>query len=668
MWTWLFYIGTAVLSYLFVRSRRSKVAEPGAVQAPEVPAGTPIPVAFGTVKLEPIYGSFEYGTFRNASWPKEAPAEYWVKWLGLLCWGPIDFKDIIYDDKRKLTDQGTQHAFSIVQNNQFFALDHAPSVTDTTMSAVAHGSIPSGTPHYSYAEIYLPQVFGGAPPDGEGGIAAVVQDPACVGRTVYGAPYIFYCGGDFATGAYLDVPPVDDLRYYGGPPKDGLCADDPTTSGAGRIAYERFAMVYFGGTDGGAVGFSPVLKKQEFVALARMPGESEITQLDGGQDANPVRVLYHLLTDPDWGLGINPSLLDTTNWSDQATGAGIVKFGISGVWREQKAAEEYINEILRTIDAVLYRHPETGLLCIKMIAADYALGDLQALNESNIESIEWTRRDIGDTTNEVTIAYTDRDRLFQRNVVTLQDHANIHNTGGVRSQTFEFPYVPTETWALKVGARELKANTLPLGRGTIRVTRSGWGIVPGDAVKLSYAKYGIANLPVRVLSVDYGEIDNGSIELEVVQDVYGLPDVPYTVVTPIDDVAATPLDHVVITATENNDGLQGVVALVVTPNDTVTNVEFTIQSGDDPAVGPASVSESPAFTYFSPAVDIDATLGATIAWTVEYTVGGVATSQSGVSRFHSAAPALISGDAIVADDGSGNFAFVFDDDGNQLFV
>lgn len=632
MWLWIFYIGSAVLSYLLYRNARPKAPAPGEIQPPEVPAGQIIPVAFGQVKLSPVIVKFDYGTFRNDYWPAQAPSEYWAKWLGILCWGFVDYIDILYDGKRYLSEQGTQHAFMVTKNTDFFSLGNTPTVTDFSTSAIAHGGFPDGfNPGYRYAEIFLPRVFGGTPPDGEGGIESVVKNPACVGRTVYGAQYVFYSGGDQATRTYLDVPPEDDVKYYGGPPKDGSCVDTPTTTGAGRINYERFAHVLFGGSDGGAIGSSPVLKSQEFICIART-SDGGLTADDGGTDANPAAVLYSILTDPDWGLGISPALVGS--FSDASTTLDTENFGVSGVMSEQKPAEDYINEVLRTIDAVMYRHPVTGLESLKLIRADYTLADLPAFTESNITSLEWTRKEIGETTNEVVIAFTDRKSLYNRNVVTLQDHANIHATGSIRSQTLEFPWISNEIIALKVGARELKAGTLPLGRGTMDVTRAGWGYLPGDPIKVSFAKYGLSNVPCRILSANYGKLDQGIISFEIVQDVYGLPDVPYTVVdADTTDPAATPADAIDITVTENNDGTQGEVVLTVTPNDTVTDVLFTIQSGDAAEVGPTSGTESPAFTYASPAVDIDPTLGARISWTVEYTVNGVATSQSGIALF-----------------------------------
>lgn len=674
MWLWLFYIATAVASYLLYRNSRPKAPPPGEVAPPEVPAGAVIPVAFGQVKIEPVL--VDFGDITNGQhimWPEQSTC-YGVRWTGLLAWGFLDYIDVLYDEKRKLSDQGTQLFFNVHENtNAFFALDHHPVVDSATMSAMYYGGFP-GTlnPGYRYAEIFLPGIFGGPPPNGEGGIelypAGPLSGPLSLdcqgGRIPYGASYIFYSGGDTATETYLDVPPIDDLSNYGDFPRDGSCVAVPTTSGTGRIAYERFAYVHFKG----AIGASPVLKKQEFICRA---GPGAFEAFDGGYDTSPASLLYHILTDPDWGLGLSPALINFSSFSSAATQLVSTEgFGISGVMREQKPAEDYINEILRTIDGVLYRHPTTGLLELKLIRGDYTLGDLTRFDESNTEDLEWTWRELPDTVNEVVIAFTDRNSLYNRNVVTLQDHANIHTTGEVRTQTLEFPWISTETWALKVGARELKAGSLRIGRGTIRVTRAGWGFVPGDPIKVSCAKYGLSNVPCRILSANYGELDKGIIEFEIVQDLYGLPDVPYTVVdTDADDPAATPVGGPLITVTENNDGTYGQVVLTIVPNDAVTTVEFTTQSGSDTAVGPTTVSESPAYTYLGPQVLIDPTLGSTIAWSVTHTQGGLDFTRTGVSKFRTNAAATSGANSsVIVNNGTG-FDFVYDQSsGDQIIV
>ncbi len=98
-WLILAYVGLAVLNYFLNRGAKSKVQEPGKIDAPEVAAGTPIPVAFGRNKLEPIITEFSVKAFKWTPIYDQGTVygyRYVVTYMGLLCWGPIhQWEDII---------------------------------------------------------------------------------------------------------------------------------------------------------------------------------------------------------------------------------------------------------------------------------------------------------------------------------------------------------------------------------------------------------------------------------------------------------------------------------------------------------------------------------------------------------------------------------------------
>lgn len=669
-WLVFAFIGVTLLRHFLLG--KSKAEKPGNFETPEVPSGTPIPVAFGTNKMEPIFveWSAELIPYHDAG-GQDVGWDHIVTFVGLMCWGPVaEYTDIIYDETKKLSDQGPQFYFNVDQQYVLGFAFTPPDITAQTFpSAVIAGGLSAEANPFSYAEIYIPRLFNGNPPKGEGGIRA--RDPgkaiACLGRFLFGAEYWFFSG--FSDGVFSpgEQPPLDDVRYHGTMPKDDDCNDVPTTSGTGRINYAQYAYVRFTGS----VGTSPVWKKQEFIVHATFPTEPTI-----GVDANPATVIHEILINTEWGLGLSPALIDNGD-TFQGTATLMVSegFGISGVLREQKSAEDYIGEILRTIDAVLYRHPVTGLLSIKAIRADYDPATLPVFDESVIAELEWTRTEIADTTNEINVAYVDRDRLWNRNVVTVQDHANIHATGEVRSQTFEFPYIPTETLALKVAARELKANTLPLGRGTMLVNRTAWSYVPGDVIAVSWSRYSLDAKPCRILSVSSGTMDDGLIQVDVVEDVYGLPDVPYTVIEGTwDDPAGTPTTPIDVLEAHTDDGTEGEATLTIVPPeawDLVVSVEFSTQTGRDTAssYGAGTQPDPDVGQYVSPRVTLSTSDQSFIYWIVTYTdAAGDEQTITGKVTFAASgsAPSGTTGSQIVINDGSGGFIDVFDSTANEV--
>lgn len=651
-WLVLAWVGLAVAQYLLRPRQKSSAVAPGEFAPPDVPAGTPMPVAFGTVKLDPIITTFSY-TLRP--FYVDSVQVGWVRVVtydGMLTWGPIhEYVDIIFDETKKLTAQGSQVAVNEIDTSTF-----PPVVTTSTIAAgIAYGGFGAAR---AYAEIFLPGLFGGIDNGGEGGIQHYYnpfdpQTEPCVGRQIIGGSYNFFPGDS------RNQDPIDDVRYFGGPPKDGSCVDSPTTSGTGRIRYPRFGHVYL--KDVG-MGSSQQLKREQFVV--RCDAGDQLL----GTGAAPGRLLLRILTDTEWGLGISQALLDAS--AIVALGSDFTD-GISGALLEQKPAEEYINEILRTVDAVLYRHPATGLLSGQNIRGGYTVGALPVLNESNVTECEWTRRDLADTVNEITVAFTDAARLWNRNVVTVQDHANIHMTGGVRSQTIEYPWITSEEWALIVAARDLKANTLPLGRGSVVVSRDAFDAVPGDLFALSWARYGISEMPVRVLSVSVGDVKDGSVILELVEDLYGFPDVPYTATSdPWTDPAALPSVVPSVHVARDSDETAARIALtMLTGADLVTLVEFSTRSGNAlPTAYAAGTGSDP--QYFSPDVALSVGYESEIFWRVTYTdPSGVDATLTGSEVFQ-ATPTATTGapDPVIVDHVSGP-TFVFaKSTGQQVFI
>ena len=75
-----------------------------------------------------------------------------------------------------------------------------------------------------------------------------------------------------------------------------------------------------------------------------------------------------------------------TSAADTLYGEG---FGLSLLWERQQPIEDWLrDEVLRTIDAVLYVDIATGLWVLKLIRDDYDETSIPVLDESSIERIE----------------------------------------------------------------------------------------------------------------------------------------------------------------------------------------------------------------------------------------------------------------------------------------
>lgn len=298
--------------------------------------------------------------------------------------------------------------------------------------------------------------------------------------------------------------------------------------------------------------------KPWWIKCKRIPQQDwypETADINSGS-ANGVHIIRETILDENWGMGYPYSQIDDTAFRAAALTCFDEGIGLSMMMAGQTSCEEFIQQVLRHINGVLITDRLTGLFKIKLIRDDYTIGSLPSFDEDNILSLEsYQRPGYGELVNEVVLIYRERGDTSD-SVVTLQDLASIQAQGGIISQTVQFPGIDTRASAALIAQRELKQRSVPLAKMTLKVNREGWDIEPGDPIKFSWGAYGIEDMVLRVSKVDYGDILDGAITFECVEDVFGLPATTYS--DPQDNLWSDPITGPTAIASED-------IKLVETP-------------------------------------------------------------------------------------------------------
>jgi hypothetical protein len=270
--------------------------------------------------------------------------------------------------------------------------------------------------------------------------------------------------------------------------------------------------------------------KPWWVKCKRIPQKDwyvETADINTGS-ANGVHIIRETILNEDWGMGYPYSQIDDVSFRAAALTCYNENIGLSLLMAGQTQCEEFIQQILRHINGILITDKITGLFKIKLIRDDYTVGDLPLFNEDNIIAVEsYQRPGYGELVNEVVLVFRERGDTSD-SVVTLQDLASIQAQGGIISQTVQFPGIDNRNNAALIAQRELKQRTIPLAKATLKVNREGWDLEPGDVIRFSWDAYGITDMALRISKIDYGNILNGAITLECVEDVFGLPETTYS--------------------------------------------------------------------------------------------------------------------------------------------
>lgn len=249
-----------------------------------------------------------------------------------------------------------------------------------------------------------------------------------------------------------------------------------------------------------------------------------VIRLAGQIDMNPAHIIRECLTDPDWGMGYSTADIDDTAFIAAADKLYAEGMGISLLWDRSGPIEDFIGEIVRHIDAVLYIDRTTGKFILKLIRDDYDKNTLLVLDESNIESIsDFSHPALGELVNSVTVNYWDAITGKDASI-TIQDIALKQIQGTTIGTTIHYPGFTNSVIASRAAQRDLAALSTPIISCTIIANRIASSLDIGDVFKLTWPDYGIAEMIMRVTSAAYGDGRNNRVRLTCTQDVFALPD------------------------------------------------------------------------------------------------------------------------------------------------
>ncbi len=250
-------------------------------------------------------------------------------------------------------------------------------------------------------------------------------------------------------------------------------------------------------------------------------------------EANPAYVLLDLLGGDVWKLGMNLSLIDVTSFEDCGELLATEGFGMSTILAQSSSSQALFSELLDTLNAIIFKHHLTGKLTMRLIRDDYDPDDIPVLDFSNtvgdpeVQFIGWDN-----LVNQVDVEFTDRTINWVKNLATAQRGATaVGQNFQIRSVKASHRAITSPTVARTVAARDLGVLGRPRMTAVAKVKQSLHAVGYGDAVKANWVNDdGVIcqNKIFRVVGVDHGTLEDGTITLELIEDVFnategGLP-------------------------------------------------------------------------------------------------------------------------------------------------
>lgn len=241
-------------------------------------------------------------------------------------------------------------------------------------------------------------------------------------------------------------------------------------------------------------------------------------------DMNFVHMIRECLTDPDWGMGYADADIDDTSFTAAADTLFNECFGGSVLWDREIPIEDFVNELMKHIDAVLYVSRTSGKFVLKLIRNDYDVGTLTTLDESNIVKVSKpTRAAFGELTNSVTVEYWDKN-TGKKASLTVNDTALVQMQGAVINTSLEYKALTSAPHAAIVAQRDLRSLSNPLLSCTIYANIDARDLNIGSVFIFSWARWGVSEMVMRITGIAVGDGKNNQVRIECIQDVFDTPE------------------------------------------------------------------------------------------------------------------------------------------------
>ncbi len=250
----------------------------------------------------------------------------------------------------------------------------------------------------------------------------------------------------------------------------------------------------------------------------------------GKMNHNPAHIIREVLVNTEFGMGVPAASIDDVAFTAAADTLFAEDLGLSMLWVQQASGEQFIQEVIDHIEAVLYVDPHTGLLVLKLIRGDYDAATLAKINRSNARLQNYRRKGLGETINQLTVTWTNPENE-EEETVTLQEPGNIAAQGNIVNDDRNYYGVRSSDLALQLARRDLRVGAYPLATMEATLSNEFWDVVPGQVFALDWTfRNGdaISGMAVRITEVERDHKGAGRIGVKMTEDIFALEAAEFT--------------------------------------------------------------------------------------------------------------------------------------------
>lgn len=248
---------------------------------------------------------------------------------------------------------------------------------------------------------------------------------------------------------------------------------------------------------------------------------------------NPAHILVECLTNPVWGRGYTLAQLDEPSFRSAANTLCDENFGLNFMWARDVTLTAFMNIVVNHIGAALYTDRITGLVAIKLLRQDYEIAALPLFDYSTglleVQDDATTAPD--SSHNELVVNYIDPIDGEKRQI-RIQNLAGIQASNNIASTSVDYLGAYSAELAGRIGQRDMSIQAAGIRKFSLKFDRRARKLQPGGVCRISAPDRGLAETVIRVASVEQGTINDQTLVVKCIQDVFALEATSYVVTQP----------------------------------------------------------------------------------------------------------------------------------------
>lgn len=241
-------------------------------------------------------------------------------------------------------------------------------------------------------------------------------------------------------------------------------------------------------------------------------------------DANPAAILYEILTNPIWGRGLSPNLLDIPSFVATSQYYSSRKIGLSFSLEDQSDLNTIVDSVRSHVNLLLlWTGTKAKVRCMMDIENNAKIEAY--FTADSIKNAEFNRTASPEIVNELKVKFTNRENGFKVEIAQAQSDAGIQAAGTVNSKELDLRAFSSRTLAESQAARILSEMSYPQAVLSFTTPRFDQKLEQGMLVQLDWNEWADGRTQTfwRITEISDANQDSEGLQISLVEDLYSVP-------------------------------------------------------------------------------------------------------------------------------------------------